>query len=157
MEHETIHLRQATPDDQAVILGHRRGMFRDMWAGTSEQLDRMIEATAPWLAGALADGSYRGWLAVTADGQVVAGGGVIVTPWLARPREGDPRRAVIVNVYTEPGWRGRGLARRIMEAILAWLREQGLQSVDLHASDAGRHLYETLGFEPTNEMRLRLT
>ena len=114
MEHETIHLRQATPEDAAVILAHRRGMFRDMWAGTAEQLDRMIEATGPWLAGALADGSYHGWLAETADGQVVAGGGVIVTPWLARPREGDPRRAVIVNVYTEPGWRGRGLARRIM-------------------------------------------
>ncbi len=157
MEHETIHLHPATPADQAVILGHRRGMFRDMWAGTAEQLDRMIEATAPWLAGALADGSYHGWLAETAEGQVVAGGGVIVTPWLARPREGDPRRAVIVNVYTEPGWRGRGLARRIVETILAWLREQGLHSVDLHASDAGRHLYETLGFEPTNEMRLRLS
>ncbi|HXR26724.1 MAG TPA: GNAT family N-acetyltransferase, partial [Candidatus Baltobacteraceae bacterium] len=85
------------------------------------------------------------------------GGGVIVTPWLARPREADPRRAVIVNVFTEPGWRGRGLARRIMETIIAWLREQGLQSVVLHASDAGRHLYETLGFEPTNEMRLRLS
>jgi hypothetical protein len=25
----------------------------------------------------------------------------------------------------------------------------------LHASDAGRHLYETLGFQPTNEMQLR--
>jgi len=157
MEHETTHLRQATPDDQPVILAHRRGMFRDMWAGTAEELDHMIEATAPWLAAALADGSYHGWLAETADGQVVAGGGVIVTPWLARPREADPRRAVIVNVFTEPGWRGRGFARRIMETIIAWLREQGLQSVVLHASDAGRHLYETLGFEPTNEMRLRLS
>jgi hypothetical protein len=25
----------------------------------------------------------------------------------------------------------------------------------LHASDEGRHLYEKLGFEATNEMRLR--
>ena len=28
--------------------------------------------------------------------------------------------------------------------------------VTLHASDKGRPLYESLGFEPTNEMRLKL-
>ena len=157
MDEDAIVLREATPDDVAVILGHRSAMFRDMRTATEDQLQRMVAATEPWLAGALADGTYHGWLAVTADGSVVAGGGVIVTPWLARPREGDPRHALIVNVYTDPAWRGRGLARRIMEAILAWLRAQGLRSVSLHASDAGRHLYETLGFEPTNEMRLRLS
>jgi GNAT superfamily N-acetyltransferase len=156
MEGEEIRIRVATPRDREAILAHRRGMFQDMGVATAEELDRMVGVTAPWLAASLADGSYRGWLAETADGRVVAGGGVIITPWLARPREADPRHAVIVNVYTDPGWRGRGVARLIMQTIIAWLRGQGFQSVVLHASDAGRHLYETLGFEPTNEMRLRL-
>jgi len=30
-----------------------------------------------------------------------------------------------------------------------------LRSVNLHASDEGRTLYEKLGFAPTNEMRLK--
>jgi hypothetical protein len=38
---------------------------------------------------------------------------------------------------------------------LAWVKERGLRAVNLHASDEGRHLYEKLGFEATNEMRLR--
>lgn len=156
MEGKEITIRAATPGDRDAILGHRRGMFQDMGAATVQELDRMVAVTAPWLAAALADGSYRGWLAQTPDGRVVAGGGVIITPWLARPREADPRHAVIVNVYTAPAWRGRGVARQIMRTIIDWLRGQGFQSVVLHASDAGRHLYETLGFEPTNEMRLRL-
>jgi hypothetical protein len=42
-----------------------------------------------------------------------------------------------------------------MLTIMAWAKKQGLRSVNLHASDEGRHLYEKLGFEPTNEMRLR--
>ncbi|MBI1739681.1 MAG: GNAT family N-acetyltransferase, partial [Candidatus Koribacter versatilis] len=66
------------------------------------------------------------------------------------------RRALIINVYTEPEVRQHGLARQLMLLMIQWLREQGLYSVVLHASDAGRHLYETLGFVPTNEMRLRL-
>jgi hypothetical protein len=31
----------------------------------------------------------------------------------------------------------------------------GLAVITLHASDAGRPLYERLGFAPTNELRLR--
>ena len=55
-----ISIRSATPQDCAVILHHRRRMFQDMGEGSSEDLERMVEATAPWLAGALADGSYHG-------------------------------------------------------------------------------------------------
>jgi GNAT superfamily N-acetyltransferase len=75
------------------------------------------------------------------------------------PREDDvaaPRRAWVLNVYTEPDFRRRGLARRVMETIAAWCAAQGLSRVFLHASDAGRPLYESLGFEPTNEMKLGL-
>ncbi|PIS27506.1 MAG: hypothetical protein COT43_10080 [Candidatus Marinimicrobia bacterium CG08_land_8_20_14_0_20_45_22] len=50
--------------------------------------------------------------------------------------------------------RHRGLAKSIMNAMIRWCREQGFGCVSLHASDAGRHLYESMGFKPTNEMRL---
>ena len=62
---------------------------------------------------------------------------------------------MILNVYTEPEFRRQGVARRIMETILHWIRARGLRSAHLHASDEGRVLYEKLGFVATNEMRLR--
>jgi hypothetical protein len=37
--------------------------------------------------------------------------------------------------------------------MMNWATEQGADRVTLHASDAGRPLYLSLGFEPTNEMR----
>jgi predicted GNAT family acetyltransferase len=63
---------------------------------------------------------------------------------------------MIVNVYTEPDHRRRGLARRLMVTMLDWLRQEGYGTVSLHASDYGRALYESLGFRATNEMRLQL-
>ena len=151
-----FEFRPATPDDCAVILHHRRSMFEDMQEGTAEDLDRMIDATAPWLAQALADGTYRGWLAQDSQGRVVAGGGVLVSSWPAGPRDPRTRRAVILNVYAEPEVRRQGLARRLMLLMIQWLKDQGFSSVALHASDTGRHLYEALGFQPTNEMRLSI-
>jgi GNAT superfamily N-acetyltransferase len=66
------------------------------------------------------------------------------------------RRGNVVNVYTADAWRRRGLARRLMDAILDWCRANSLDVVVLHASKDGRPLYDSMGFTATNEMRLIL-
>jgi GNAT superfamily N-acetyltransferase len=154
MELNQITIREAGVEDAPVILHHRRSMFQDMGEGSIAELDSMAAMTEPWLTQALADGSYRGWLALARQ-QVVGGGGVLLCSWPASPKDLFLRRAVILNVYTEPEFRHRGVARQVMGTILEWLRGQGFASASLHASKEGRHLYEQLGFVATNEMRLR--
>lgn len=151
-----ITIRRALPRDCDVILHQRRSMFQEMKEGSPEELDRTVQIARPWLLGALANGSYQGWLAEDHEGKVIAGAGVVILSWPASPKNLENRRALIVNVYTEPEFRGQGLARRLMLTILDWLKEQGFRMTALHASEAGRHLYETLGFRATNEMQLRL-
>ncbi len=63
---------------------------------------------------------------------------------------------MILNVYTEAEFRRQGVARQVMHAILDWIKARGMRSVNLHSSKEGRALYESMGFEPTNEMRLWL-
>ena len=86
----------------------------------------------------------------------MAGTGVVILSWPASPKNPENRRALIVNVYTEPEYRGQGLARQLMLTVLDWLKQQGFRAAALHASEAGRHLYETLGFRASNEMQLKL-
>ncbi len=155
MMQSEITIREATPSESAIVLHQRRSMFRDMGEGTIEELDRMEEVAGPWLVRTLADGSYHHWLALDNSGHVVGGGGVLLCPWPANPRDPCTQRAVILNMFTEPQFRKQGIARQVMLAILAWIKQQGLHGVNLHASEEGRSLYEKLGFEPTNEMRLR--
>lgn len=149
-------LRRAQAADLARVLRHRRRMFEDMGYRDLAALDAMQAAAEPFLAQGLADGSYQGWLVDDAGGQVVAGGGVALVPFQPHPRDPTSRRAFVLNLFTEPEHRRRGLARRLMQAMVDWCREQGLQALSLHASDEGRPLYESLGFTPTNEMRLFL-
>jgi GNAT superfamily N-acetyltransferase len=153
---EDITLRMAKVDDALVIAHHRRAMFSDAGHTDASALDAMDAAFVPYVRRALADRSYRGWLAVTSESRVVAGGGLIVHEWPATPRNTDTQRAYILNVYTEPEYRWRGIARRIMNAILDFCRTEGFHSVSLHASEQGRAMYISMGFEQTNEMRLRL-
>ncbi len=153
-ENDTL-IREATVADLATIMHHRRGMFFDMGFSDEVALEAMEATSAPFLAAGLEDGSYRGWL-VEREGRVVAGGGLVIAGHPSAPNNPMPKRAWILSVYTEPEHRRRGYAKAVIEAIVAWCRSEGYAWVSLHASEAGRRLYETLGFKPTNEMRLLL-
>ncbi|MBR3385799.1 MAG: GNAT family N-acetyltransferase, partial [Atopobiaceae bacterium] len=53
---------------------------------------------------------------------------------------------LLLNVYTRPEWRRRGISRALMEAMLGDVREMGLSVVELKATDDGRPLYLKVGF-----------
>jgi GNAT superfamily N-acetyltransferase len=154
MSHDVL-IRQATLDDITELLRHRRGMYEDMGYNDTETLSAMVSTCKPYLATALANGTLHGWLACAGE-KVVAGGIVLVSPWPSHPYDGQCRRATILNIYTDPPFRRLGIARRLMQTMIDWCRKEGFARVDLHASNKGRPLYESLGFEPTNEMRLEL-
>ena len=155
-------LRPAEPADASTIAVHRATMFAEMgWLVVSAQA-RFQAASEPYLRDAIASGEYVAWLA-HATGEprhVVGGAGLQRRPLLPRPNEDGSDvvqglEGLIMNVYIEPTWRRRGIAEAMMREILAWAPAHGIVRVSLHASDAGRPLYERLGFLPTNEMRFR--
>jgi len=149
-------VREATITDLEVVLHHRRSMFSDMGYHDEPAVKAMLSTSRPFFAERLADGRYRAWLVENSLHQVVAGGGFIIFDYHSSPTDPFPKRPVIVNMYTEPPYRRKGIARMLMRTMIDWCREEGFGSVVLHASNEGRPLYEELGFKPTNEMRLML-
>jgi GNAT superfamily N-acetyltransferase len=152
-------IRQAAMSDAAVIAGHRVAMFRDMGEIATETLaTELLSSSTTALAALLGQGAYVGWLAIDESDSIIAGAGAHIRPQLPRVSQdgsGIDATAVplVVNVYTEPAWRGKGVARALMNVLMDWTRAQEFDRVLLHASDAGRPLYVSLGFSPTNEMR----
>jgi RimJ/RimL family protein N-acetyltransferase len=155
-------VRRATIEDANVIAQHRARMFQDMGEITDSAYDQFVEATRKWNERALADGEYVGWLAFPEQepDRIVAGAGVqrrLVPPHPARPAGQElfakGRHAIVLNVFTEPEWRRRGIAMLLMDAVLDWARAEQLDRLVLHASSEARSLYDRLGFVATNEMR----
>jgi ribosomal protein S18 acetylase RimI-like enzyme len=67
----------------------------------------------------------------------------------------ESNRAMIVSVYVSPVYRGQGVSRALMEAILNELRQnQAIQEVELTVTsgqEAAIALYRRFGFMVTNE------
>jgi len=149
-------IRPATPEDAAIVAAQRRAMFFDMGYRDDKVLDSMTEAFLPWVRRKMTEGEYLGWLATAEDGSVAASVGLWLMDWPPHMVGPGSRRGNILNVYTHADHRRQGLARRLTQRALDWCRANGIATVILHASDEGRPLYRSMGFEPTNEMRLAL-
>lgn len=153
---DSFLIREATPADLPVIVAQRRRMYSDMGYSDRERLEAMTEVFAKWLRERLEDGRYHNWLVEDSTGRLAAGAGLWLVEWPPQMMDFSPLRGYIMNVYTEPGFRCRGLARALVQTILGWCAAHDIHTVSLHASADGRPVYESLGFAPTNELRLHI-
>jgi len=60
--------------------------------------------------------------------------------------------ATLAGIYVVPGHRRRGIAREVTLQAIEWCKQRGCVYIRLQASDAGRPLYESLGFRTFREM-----
>ncbi|HUR63268.1 MAG TPA: GNAT family N-acetyltransferase [Candidatus Thermoplasmatota archaeon] len=148
-------LRMATAADAATLTRHRTAMWRAMGVLREGEADPTEAAYADWVRRLLAENRLAAWVADGPDGPV-ASGCVYLQEVHPRPGHPGPWCPYLLSMFTEPEWRGRGLARAIVQEAVAWSRTHGATRLALHASAAGRPLYEAMGFAASPEMRLDL-
>lgn len=144
-------IRLATEEDSTLIAEQRRLMFVDNDPPTKESWEQLEKDFAAWVAPRLRDGSYVGWLAEE-EGRVIAGAGLWVMEFPPHWMDVQPARSYLLNFYTSPEARGRGIAKEMVELAAAESARRGVKVVTLHASKFGRPVYEKLGFTSSNEM-----
>ena len=61
------------------------------------------------------------------------------------------KRARLMNVYTDPAWRGQGIGTRMVSMLIGEAWDRGVTEISLDATAAGRPLYRKLGFHDSGE------
>lgn len=91
-----------------------------------------------------------GLLAIVIDapgGGLASCAAAFIGPAMPRPGDLSAFAAHVHNVCTEPAWRRRGLARLVVTALIDRLDALGVTRSELHATEAGLGLYESLGYK----------
>jgi GNAT superfamily N-acetyltransferase len=147
-------LRRATPLDATTITAQRHQMFADNELATEARYAEMDLAFKPWVRERLADGRYVG-LFFEEENEILAACGIFFGDFPPHYLDPNPIRAYLLNFYTAPAARGRGLATQLLQHAVDECRVKDVRVITLHASKFGRPIYEKFGFTQNNELILR--
>ncbi|HEX7750074.1 MAG TPA: GNAT family N-acetyltransferase [Bordetella sp.] len=146
-----MDIRALDVGDLELVCRHREEMFRD--AGSDDDvLLPMTEHFRIWVKPRLLDGSYFGY-AMLDGGVPVAGIGLMLIDWPPHPSHPtQDKRGYVLNVFVEPAYRKRGLARELMRLAQAEFARRGIGYAILHTTAKGQPLYQDEGWAGTTEM-----
>lgn len=144
----TMIVREATDKDIPQLVELRMRLFAEVGEILNpEAAPELRAATTEYFERAVETNQARSWIALV-DGSVVATG--TLAEFHRPPYLGNlsGREAYLMNMFTLPSFRRRGIADVIFKQVLAFAKAQGYGKVWLHASQDGRPLYERHGFAP---------
>ena len=152
-----VCIRPCRQDEWPALAENEYAMWRDIGAAPDQIRPDWRAETLRFVEEAARSHYFCGYLAVaegrvvgSACGQVFSG----LSPAVLEPHY--RRKGYIWGVYVGPDYRGLGIAQALTQAVIGHLQSAGCTQVHLHASPAGRPVYEKMGFTPSNEMRLVL-
>lgn len=156
---DELIIEMATEDDwESIMPGFVEGTY--MAIGARER-DEMGPATlrercamqAEWIRGP--QGFFnQAFVGRTADGVLVG------HVWVARVLNQFTGRSegLVLNLYVEEDFRGRGAAKRLMDVAEEWARDQDLDRIGLSVAvdnEPAVRLYEEMGYTVENQRMTR--
>lgn len=102
--------------------------------------------------------SATGHIVIARDTSTMQAIGMATAQWLISTAEGAPS-AWIEDVVVREEWRGQGVGRTLLEAVLRWADSQGAVRAQLLAdrdNAPAQAFYDKLGWQPTRLVARRI-
>lgn len=139
--------KPAGPADLELLTATRIAVLRAVHhMDESVDLSALEAQNRLYYQNALTRGDHAAWLVL--DGEKFVGcGGVSFYQVLPTYHNPTGRCAYLMNIYTHPDYRRRGLGTRMVELLVGEARRRGVTHIGLDATAMGRPLYEKYGFQ----------
>jgi GNAT superfamily N-acetyltransferase len=147
---EEVEVRRATVADVPALAELRRDFtFEDGDRGAVAP-HGFEESFATLVSDGIDAGRWVVWVAEV-GGEIVSHAFVGLIEKIPRPIVALPAIGYLTNVYTRPGFRGRGLGSLVLDAVTAWAREAEIELLVVWPSEASVRHYERHGFVDRGE------
>lgn len=137
-----MEFRLASREDMGILIDLRKLLLIEEGQVISSNIDEELKV---FFENQFSSGQLVQWL-IEDKGAVLATGGIqfIAFP----PSYSNPTgiRGYILNMYTSPKSRGQGLAKQLVERLLAEAQERNVHHIFLLSSPMGKPVYKKIGF-----------
>jgi GNAT superfamily N-acetyltransferase len=89
------------------------------------------------------------------SGRLVASAAGTIAQRLPTPVNPHGRAGYVQWVCTDPEYRGLGLGRQVMTALVSWYEARDVRAIELHSTPMAESLYLSLGFSDSGPRALR--
>ncbi|MCI7443266.1 MAG: GNAT family N-acetyltransferase [Clostridium sp.] len=146
-----LSYKKATIDDLEFLVETRIEVLR-----AANNLDKSVDMTVikeqsyDYYKKSLSNKTHIAYLVFDEEKFVGAGG---ISFFRVMPTFNNPsgNKAYIMNMYTSPSYRRKGIAYKTLDLLVLSAKERGISSISLEATEMGRPLYEKYGFIKMND------
>lgn len=141
-----IEIRPASLDDLDLLMQWRMEVLHEVFHVPAEDpMEALTAENRAYYERELPTGGHIACFALL-DGEIVGCGGICLYHEMPSPDNTNGGCAYLMNIYTRPAFRGRGVAKETCRWLIAEAQARGYHKVFLETSVNGRSLYESLGF-----------
>ncbi|MBR2812131.1 MAG: GNAT family N-acetyltransferase [Solobacterium sp.] len=150
---------KAYADDIARLCELRIAYLKEDFGVLEETDEKQIRGLLP---GYFQEHLNRDLFVYTAeeDGRIIACAFLLLVVKPMSPSFLNGKTGMLLNVYTEPAYRRKGIGRTVLQALIKDAEEMEFCSLELKATEDGYPLYRKLGFAKTADryrnMKLKL-
>lgn len=157
IESDRIHYRRADVNDIEILVDLRARFLNELYNHPDDDKTKILKRSLQgYFSEAIPPNDFVAWVAEY-NGTIIGTGGMVV--WRMPSRYGgleSGRLGYVLNLYTIPEARRRGIGARLLNELIEEARSLGLKYLHLHSSEDGMSLYRTAGFAEPDQIELRL-
>ena len=141
-----IQIKKAEPADMELLMKWRMEVLKAVFSiPAGEDLSQLEAENRAYYENALTGEAHIACFAVS-DGEIVGCGGVCLYREMPSPDNQNGICAYLMNIYTRPEWRRRGIGKEIVAWLIRQARKSGITKIYLETSEDGCSLYREMGF-----------
>lgn len=142
----SVHMEKADINDLEQLVGLRTSyLIEDYGTVPQKKLDKISEKLPDYFRRHLNKDCFV--YAAKSENEIVSCCFLTVTEKPSNPSFINGVVGTVMNVYTKPEYRRKGLAGKLMKMMIEDSEKMGLDFVELKATDSGYNLYKSVGFE----------
>ena len=161
IESDKVSIRRAGVDDVEALANYRVRFLSELDARAGhhfedDETQALKRNLREYFSEAIPSDDFIALLAEY-DGKIVGTGAMVVWRRPPRYRGLDYGRAgYILNLYTIPEARRKGICTRLLNELIEYAKSLGLKYLHLHASEDGIRIYRRAGFAEPEQVELEL-
>jgi len=141
-----IKIREIGSDEVELLTNYRMAYLTEMQGERSEEYQQKLKNELnQYFSTALSEKRFFAFLAEQ-EGEILSFGAMVLKKIPGDFNQSSYLEGDILNMYTVPFARRKGISGMILDRLLTDARKRGISKISLHTSKDGEKLYRKFGF-----------